>query len=232
MRANKFILIGLASVASMLQVARADEWDQRTVLTFNAPVEVPGQVLLPGTYVFKLADSPSNRNIVQVFDKDETHLFGTFLAIPDYRITPADKTIITFDERPVGSPEAIKAWFYPGENYGHDFVYPKPKAKELAKANKTPVASMPAELAPNTTMPATTMQEPHVVALKAAPVKAQTPDDREVEVAEVFAIVPEAPPAPAPELPATASNLPLVALVGGLSLAAAFGVRFASAKAR
>jgi hypothetical protein len=231
MRADRLILLGVAVVASTFQLARADEWDQRTVFTFNVPVEVPGQVLLPGTYVFKLADSPSNRNIVQVFNKNESHLYGTFLAIPDYRLKPSGKTIITFDERPVGSPEAIKSWFYPGENYGHDFVYPKPKAQALAKANNTPVASMPAELEPNTTMPATTMQEPHVVALKAAPVKAQTPDEQEVEVAEVFAIAPEAP-APAPELPTTASNVPLFLLVGTLSTLAGFGVRLAAAKVR
>jgi hypothetical protein len=208
----------------MMQMAMADQWDQRTVFTFSGPVEVPGQVLLPGTYVFKLADSASDRNIVQVFNKDETHLFGTFLAIPDYHVKPADKPIITFEERAAGSPEAVRTWFYPGENYGHDFVYPKPKATELAKANNTPVASMPAALATNTTMPAQTMQEPHVVALKAAPLKAQKPTEDEVEVAEVFAIaIPD--PQPAPELPATASNLPLIGLAGLVALVAACGLR-------
>jgi hypothetical protein len=219
MRAERLLLLSVAILGSTLQMARADQWDQRTVFTFSGPVEVPGQVLLPGTYVFKLADSASDRNIVQVFNKDETHLFGTFLAIPDYRVKPADKTIITFEERAAGSPEAIKAWFYPGENYGHDFVYPKPKAMALAKANNTPVASMPAELATNTTTPATTMQEPHVVALKTAPLKAQQPTEEEVEVAEVFAL-----PA-APELPATASNLPLIGITGLIALGAAFCLR-------
>jgi hypothetical protein len=224
MRAERFCLLSAAILGSMMQMAMADQWDQRTVFTFSGPVEVPGQVLLPGTYVFKLADSASDRNIVQVFNKDETRLFGTFLAIPDYRVKPADKSIITFEERASGSPEAIRTWFYPGENYGHDFVYPKPKATELAKANNMPVASMPAALATNTTMPATNMQEPHVVALKAAPLKAQKPSDDEVEVAEVFAVaIPD--PQPATELPATASNLPLIGLSGLIALAAAFGLR-------
>ena len=78
---------------------KADDWDQKTVFTFNVPVEIPGQVLVPGTYVFKLADSQSDRNIVQVFNKDETHLYGTFLDIPDYRLKPRGKTVITFEER-------------------------------------------------------------------------------------------------------------------------------------
>jgi hypothetical protein len=225
-------LVSAAVISSMACVVKADEWDQKTVFTFNVPVEVPGQVLLPGTYVFKLADSASDRNIVQVYNKNENHLYGTFLAIPDYRAKPSGKPIITFDERPVGAPEAVKAWFYPGENYGHDFVYPKPKATALAKANKAPVPSMPAELAPNTTLPATTMQEPHVVAMKTAPLKAQQPTDEEVEISEVFAIpVPDAPDSPA-QLPKTASSLPLFVLAGLVSLSLAFCLRLVTAKLR
>src|SRR6202163_1738938 len=151
--------------------ATADEWDQKTTFTFSGPVEIPGQVLSPGTYVFKLADSSSDRNIVQVFSKDEKHLYGTFLSIPDQRLRPIGKPIITFDERAAGSPEAVRAWFYPGDDFGHQFVYPKEKAVLLAKANNTPVPSMPTELAANTTKPAGTVNEPHVMAMKQAPLK-------------------------------------------------------------
>ena len=208
-----FVCLGVLGTA--LPQAKADEWDQKTVFTFSGPVEIPGQVLLPGTYVFKLMDSQSDRSIVQVFNKNENHLYGTFLTIPDYRLKPAGKSIITFEERATGSPEAVKAWFYPGENYGHEFVYPKVKAVQLAKANNQPVASMPTELAANTTMPATTMKESHVVAMKQARLKAQKPTEEEVEVAEVFLLSP--PPEP-DSLPQTASSLPLVGLIGLVAL--------------
>jgi len=204
-----FVCLGVLAIA--IPQARADEWDQKTVFTFSGPVEVPGQVLNSGTYVFKLMESQSERSIVQVFNKNENHLLGTFLTIPDYRLKPAGKPIITFEERATGSPEAVKAWFYPGENYGHEFVYPKAKAVQLAKANNQPVASMPTELAANTTMPATTMKEAHVVAMKQAPLKAQKPTEEEVEVAEVFLL---SPPAVPDSLPQTASSLPLVGLIG------------------
>ena len=185
-RIKAILFAGLAFLGAMVQRAAADEWDQRTIFTFGGPVEIPGRVLRAGTYVFKLADSSSNRNIVQVFSKNEKHLYGTFLAIPDQRLHPAGKPIITFDERPAGSPEAVRAWFYPGEDFGHQFVYPKPKAVSLAKANNTPVPSMPAELAANTTKPAATLNEPHVVAVRLAPLKAQMPTEEELEIAEVF----------------------------------------------
>jgi hypothetical protein len=230
MKTRVMLFVGLGLLGGMVQRAAADDFDQKTVFTFSGPVEIPGQVLSAGTYVFKLADSSSDRNIVQVFNKDETHLYGTFLAIPDYRIKPAGKTIITFEERPAGSPEAVKAWFYPGENYGRDFVYPKPKATALAKANNTPVPSMPAEFAANTIKPAATVKAPHIVAMSQAPLKAQKPTEEEVEIAEVFAVSAEAPLPPT--LPTTASPLPLIGLVGLLSIGAGVGLRFAAAKAR
>ena len=151
--------IGVGLLVVMTPRAKADEWDQKTTFTFSGPVEIPGQVLPAGTYVFRLADSEADRNIVEVFNKNETHMYGFFLAIPDYHLKLADKPIITFEERAPGAPQAVKAWFYPGDNYGHDFVYPKVKAQELAKANNQPVPSMPDEMAANTTKPPKTMNE-------------------------------------------------------------------------
>lgn len=228
--AKVLLLAGVGFLGGMIPRANADEWNQKTVFTFSGPVEIPGQVLPAGTYVFKLMDSESDRDIVQVFSGDEKHLYGTFLAIPDYRVQPAGQTIITFEERAAGSPEAVKAWFYPGENFGHDFVYPKPKAIALAKANSTPVASMPAELTPNTVTPAASVEEPPVMAMKTAVVNAQKPTEEEVTVAEVF-LVAQSPAAqsqlPA-SLPQTASALPLIGLAGLLSLGGAVILWFAS----
>src|SRR5271165_238561 len=88
--------------------ATADDWNRETVVTFSAPVEVPGvgaQTLPAGTYVFKIFDSQSERHIVQIFSQDKTHLFTTIIAIPNFRLQPTNKTVITFRERPAGEPE-------------------------------------------------------------------------------------------------------------------------------
>jgi hypothetical protein len=230
MSMKAILFAGLTLSGAVAPCALADQWDQRTTFTFSGPVEIPGRVLGAGTYVFKLADSTSDRNIVQVFSKNEKHLYGTFLAIPDQRLRPAGKPIITFDETPADSPEAVRAWFYPGENYGHQFVYPKPKAIALAKANNTPVPSMPAELAVNTTQPAATLNEPPVMALKVAPLKAQMPTEEELEIGQVFVAQasPSDPTQLPAELPKTDSPLPMIGLVGLLSLATALGLRIAA----
>src|SRR4051795_11717793 len=138
--------------AVLVTGARADDWNRKTTITFSAPVEIPGVhlagwgVLPAGTYVFKILDSQTDRHIVQIFNKDETTIYATILAIPNYRLQATDKTVMTFRERPAGQPEALRAWFYPGKNWGEEFVYPKSKAMELAKSTNVPVLFAAVEL--------------------------------------------------------------------------------------
>jgi len=104
---------------------RADGWDKKTIVTFSDAVEIPGQVLPAGTYVFKLAGTSSDRHIVQIWNGDETQILATILAIPNYRLDPPCRTILEFDERPGDSPMALHSWFYPGDSTGQEFVYPR-----------------------------------------------------------------------------------------------------------
>ena len=181
------LCLGIVAGAALMAVrANAGDWDEKTVFTFSGPVEIPGQVLDGGTYVFKVADSSADRNVVQVFSEDENHLYGTFLTVPDHHQQPSGKTIINFEERAAGDPEAVKTWFYPGDNYGHDFVYPRAKAVALAKANNQPVASMPDELAGKTTGPVKSMSDSSVTSLKKTPLKVQRPTGDEVELTVAF----------------------------------------------
>ena len=226
------LLVGLGAFALMPN-AKADPWNQKTIFTFSDSVEIPGQVLPAGTYVFKLANT-HHRNVIQVFNKEESRVLSTFLAIPDYRLHPSDKTIITFDERAAGSPRAVKGWFYPGRNHGHEFVYPKNAALELAKANNTPVPAMPTELSADTARSDATLNGPEVAAMTAAPLKAEDQTGREVELSSVFVIAaPHAHAASAElpaTLPATATTLPLLGLIGLLSLLVALILRQAAAR--
>lgn len=204
---------------------RADQWNKRTVVTFSAPVELPGVVLPAGTYVFKLLDSTSNRNIVQVFDKDETKLFATILAIPNYRLEPTGETVMRFTERPKGTPEAMRAWFYPGDNFGQEFVYPKARAMNLAQEVKAPVLAAPVtpETKPEEMVQAPVETVPPPV-VEAPPPAAPEP----VAPAPEPVPAPAPAPAPAPELPKTGSVVPLVGLLGVASLGLALLLRRAS----
>src|SRR5438105_13872850 len=169
--------------------AKADEWNRKTTITLSGPVEIPGVhlagwgVLPAGTYVFKILDSLSDRHIVQIFNQDETTVYATILAIPNYRLQATDKTVMTFRERPAGQPEALRAWFYPGRNWGEEFVYPKAKAIELAKATNIPVLFTPVDIPVEVTAPIKSVDEPVVVELKRAPILAIKPTGEEVQLA-------------------------------------------------
>jgi hypothetical protein len=206
---------------------KADGWNKKTVVTFSQPVEIPGGVVLPaGTYVFKLLDSLSNRHIVQIFNQDQTHIYATILAIPNWRLDVTDKTVITFGERAVGDPQAIRSWFYPGDNFGQEFVYPKRRAVELAKITNLPILAMPTELESEIAKPAKSVNDEPVVALKQAPLTAVKPTGEEVEVDQVVTLPPAQQKVTADargrieQLPQTASLLPLWGLIGFLSLGA------------
>ena len=102
---------------------RADESDRKTIVTVNESIQVPGKVLPAGTYVFKLLDS-NDLTLVGIFSGDESHLITTIRGISDFRTETPDKAILQLEERPSGQPQALKAWFYPGDNFGVQFVYP------------------------------------------------------------------------------------------------------------
>ena len=219
--------------------AKADAWNRKTTITFSAPVEIPGVhlrgwgVLPAGTYVFKILDSQSDRHIVQIFNKEETEVYATILAIPNYRLKATDKTVMTFSERPAGQPEALRAWFYPGRNWGEEFVYPKARAMELAKITNTPILFMPGEIPVEVAAPIRTADAPEVLVLKRTPVMVYKPSGEEVQLAEVVTAPPEVLVASAPRaktetaetLPATASSLPLLGMLGLMLLGGAFTVR-------
>lgn len=120
---NRALVVCATLAALIAPSALADEWDHATYFTFNQPVEVPGQVLAPGTYTFRLLDSSADRNIVEILNRDMTRLYTIVFAVPDYRLEPTSKPVMTFEERNAKSPRAVGTWWYPGDTIGEHFIY-------------------------------------------------------------------------------------------------------------
>jgi len=215
---KRFAVLFCCAVLFAVFPASADQWNKRTVVTFSAPVELPGITLPAGTYVFKLADSSGDRHIVQVFNAEETHIYATILAIPNYRLTPKEDTMMRFAERTKGTPEALRAWFYPADNFGQEFVYPKARGQQLAESAGVPVltAELPPAAKPEEMLkePVTTVTPEKEVAV--APVEAPPVVEVAPPVVEKAEPAPPPPPVevPIPEMPKTASPVPLVLLAG------------------
>src|SRR5579864_7831586 len=171
MKAHSSIKLGMTIAAICLVVgvgilpfrAQADQWDKTTILTVDQPIQVTDTLLDPGTYVFKLADSSADRHIVQIFNASQTRVIDTILAIPNYRLQPTDKSRFAFWETPPGTARAMRAWFYPGDNFGQEFRYPKhlnvvETAQTTTSSTQTEAAAPPP---PETPAPQPTVaQEP------------------------------------------------------------------------
>jgi hypothetical protein len=122
----KFRMLGLVLLlgsVAMLPLAKADEWNHETTVTLIGPVEVPGRVLPAGEYVFKLADSQTNRNIVQILNEDQSQIITTVLTVPAQRTEPTFNIVMTLQERSNGSPEALGTWYFAGQLDGVEFLY-------------------------------------------------------------------------------------------------------------
>ena len=216
------VVFGLAVVWMWAApVAYADEWDKATKITVNQPFEIPGMVLPAGTYVMKIMDLQAERHVVRFLNEDQTVVYATIIAIPNFRLEPTENTEITFYEAEVNRPRAMHAWFYPGYQYGVEFLYP----------------TAPTAIATAVGEPVIAFKEPEPVIEEPEPVvAANEPEEKKAELAEVYPYFePTAEPEldvdafaqPLPEqLPRTATPFPVVGLVGLLAAGAASFLRF------
>ena len=235
-------LVGIAMVAP---ASAQTNLNQRTVLTFSQPIEVPGKVLPAGSYTFELHESQMNRHIVQVYDADGKKLITTFLAIPNRRLEATTDTVVRFAEVAPGQPQAMRAWFYPGQTVGQEMVYSKKRAQELATTANVVVPAVDdtfydtATVDTMKTVEVTTVSPTTTAAVTTQPVTTQPvttqPETRTPPPPPVTAapVTPEPvrtePARPRDELPDTASSLPLIALFGFVTLALGLALRGFSA---
>jgi hypothetical protein len=223
--------IGLAAGVFAFR-AQADPWDKKTILTVDKTIQVQDRVLPAGTYVLRLLDSASNRHVVQIFNEDQTQIIDTVLAMPNYRLRPTGHSRFLFYETPQGAAPALRAWFYPGDNFGQEFRYPKhlamlqtvrqteqtrmQKQSEETKVETQSTADR-AEPVAEPEPPAPAPQEQAVTTEQQTTVE----ETRPVEIAQNTpppAPAPEPAPATPSELPKTASPYPLIGLGGIFSL--------------
>jgi hypothetical protein len=221
----------LAAFAGILLApsVQADEWNKKTTLTVNEPIRVPSccnpehsVTLQPGKYVIELVDSSSDRHIVRVFAEDGTTVITTMLAIPNYRLNVTDKSAFSFWEVPAGQTKAMRAWFYPGDNFGQEFAYPKDVAVEIAAFVKAPVPVVEVATDAELKTAKVVVAQPTGIVVEPIAVAAYVPPTPVATlVADAPVATPNAPAATveAAELPHTASPMPLIGLLGLLSTA-------------
>ena len=234
--------VALCSAATVM----AQPADKRTIFTFSGPVTMPGVTLPAGKYVFRLANPESSARVVQVFSGDGKKAYGMFFSHPAERLEAAKNAEVRFMETAPGAGSAIKTWWYPGERTGFEFIYPKDQARKLAQSSKSSVLTTKAQ--------STTPEQTNTSSLaRVSPAGDETTveTDTKTAAAQPSGVTQEgtigdpsiAFPATSasaratrtPEqtlaantrtsLPNTASDMPLVGMIGVLALAAAAASR-------
>jgi Protein of unknown function (DUF2911) len=140
---KSYIAVGMIIAFTLFfeLAAHADVDDQATEITFNQPIEVPGQVLPAGTYLFKLVNTDADLNVVQIFNSDRTHLYATLQTIPTESSQEPGDTTVALAEQGAGKPDVLLKWFYPGEQTGHEFVYSNQLEKQIAQDRQQTVVA-------------------------------------------------------------------------------------------
>lgn len=192
--------------------------NQDTFFTFSQAVELPGTTLPAGTYLFQLVDGATNRHVVRVMSQDRKTLHTTLMAIPNYTLAKAsDEPQVRFMEGPENGPQAVKVWFYPGRTVGHEFIYPRAQAMKLAARTGEPVLTTRTEtqVADNVSdQDVTRVDRNGAEAATAVTTEAAAPTPAVERTEPVRAERAEPARTDRKELPATASFMPLLALIG------------------
>lgn len=205
----------LLTIAAVPAAAQVDTFNRTTKITFSAPVELPTMTLPAGTYTFRLTDSTSDRHVVQVFDENGAKLITMLHAMPARRAQLTDEHVITFRETVAGTPAPLRFWYYTSDYMGQEFAYPKERALEIARLTGESVLAIDGDQITrvDATM-ATTAEPAPVTPVEPAPV---TPPDTHAAHTET---------APTSDrLPQTASPMPLVGLIGLVSLGGGIALR-------
>jgi hypothetical protein len=137
---KKALLLIVLFVTSVVVVpaAIAQTASQPMYLHFDKPIEIPGQVLQAGTYLFVRVGDDLNE--VQVFDAHRTKLLATLFTVPASEPGKiSDKLEISIAQGQNGTP-ALMGWYYPGSTDGQELLYPRSEEKQLS-ANRRDVSS-------------------------------------------------------------------------------------------
>jgi hypothetical protein len=134
----------LFAIGGVVSHAYGSEMDEGTMITFAQPVEIPEQVLGPGSYYFVRIDHGNSPdvNLIQIFNSDQTKLLATIQTVTaERRLDPSGKTVLTFAETAKDAPLALRSWFYPGSLEGHEFLYPKREERHVEETKQIAVAA-------------------------------------------------------------------------------------------
>jgi hypothetical protein len=220
---NTMKLLMVSVFALMIAAPAAFAQTQEvSTLPVTEPLDVGGTILQPGNYVIRVVPTVGDRNRVQVLSTDLSKVYATVLTVP-HDLEPGEEvpnTTFVFYPAGEGQPRALRTWFAPNSamQAGHDIVYEESRAKQLARLAEGNVVAYRGELTDNTQLEVVTPQQTIETYTWTAPTTTTTTTTTVTTPMTSSTQV---------EMPRTAGNTPLLALLGFLALGGAVAVRAA-----
>jgi len=241
-------IAAVSAFALLISLSAFAQSPEVSTLPITEPTDVGGTILQPGTYMIRVLRSFADRNKVQVTNADRSIVYVSALTVP-HQLEPGEEvpnTMFVYYPAGEGMPRALRTWFAPNpvaSQGGHDIIYEASRAQQLARLSKTNVVYYPTEVAvadidtaplevvtPTASTETYTYTPPTttttVTEITNSPAPISTPEPMVSSSPEPVTQIAEADTEPA-EMPHTASNLPLIALLGLASLGGAVAFRIA-----
>ena len=118
-----FALCAALAATFSAPAAKADGLGLKTTVTFSAPIEAGDHALPAGTYVFRQL-TPTNPDWIQIMNENQSKTLAVLRTVRAYQLFPKEHVVMQLEERPANLPMAVKKWFDPDLNYGHEFIKP------------------------------------------------------------------------------------------------------------
>jgi hypothetical protein len=208
----------IAAGASLAQAAPAEA---KSGLAIAQSTQIPGAVLAPGQYVIRELDHLSDRTILEVAAPNGAKVIATFLSFPNARLKGKAGSV-RYWTAPQDGNKVLRAWVDPSDGVAREFVYPKAEAVAIAKTATEPVAAIDPDSVPELKGKATlTEDDLKVIQLWSLAMTMVDPATKAKEIRAVKLDVTQPKVASAaPRLPRTATNGPLISLLGLAALLA------------
>lgn len=209
--------------------------------------EVPGQTLKPGSYTIQVVDHLQDRFILRIASTTGAKT-ALFIGVPSSELRTDSKFGPVVWSQDADGKTALRGFTFP-DGKSLEFVYPKAEAVDLAKANNTHVLAVDPKSEGKVEMPKLSADDMQLITLwlltptpvgpgesgpgiaaaryQPASQEASAQPSASSSPQQVASVRPLRPLRPAiKSLPHTASSLPLLLLVGLVSLLGAVALRF------
>jgi hypothetical protein len=129
---------GIAAIGASAAAAQTPPaaQDRSTTVEFRSITRLPGITLQPGKYVFRLGTPVEKQNLVEIYSTDGTRKIATVLTVDYAGTRSGNAATVVFDKT---NPPVLRAWYFPGDTVGREFVYTEDEARTIYATANVPV---------------------------------------------------------------------------------------------